>query len=191
MRDLKTILGLTHEYDDSIRAAVATYMPSGWNWMLTKAQLIQESLLDPKAVSPVGAAGLAQFMPDTWNRDVMKGMKLPADASPFDPKFAIPACCWYMRKLIQAWWMDRPAADRFSLALASYNAGFGNLIEAQKKAGGARDYTSIIRKLPFVTGNHNALETSNYVGDIRWIYEQLRGPVDFDNVAAGSASTAS
>lgn len=40
----------------------------GVDWRLLKAQYYQESHLKPNAVSPVGAAGVAQFMPATWRQ---------------------------------------------------------------------------------------------------------------------------
>jgi soluble lytic murein transglycosylase-like protein len=152
---------MKNTYDTLIKTAAGHYLP-GVDWRLVKAQLYQESMLNPKAVSPVGAKGLAQFMPATW-ADMIKPLEMPADASPFDPDYAIPACCYYMKQLHQKWSSPRPEADRYALALASYNAGFGNLINAQKKAGGAFDYQTIAGHLHYVTGQGNASETRTYV----------------------------
>jgi len=151
---------MTHQYDALIKQAAEQYLPNH-DWRLLKAQYLAESRLDPNAVSPVGAQGIAQFMPGTWS-DVAKELGYPADITPFDPEAAIPAGAYYMAKLLNGWSAPRPDIDRYCLALASYNAGFGNLLKAQKAAGGANDYASIIKALPEVTGKH-ALETTTYV----------------------------
>lgn len=149
------------QYDKPIQQAAEKHLP-GVDWRLLKAQYQAESLLDPNAVSPAGAQGIAQFMPRTWS-DVSKALGYPADITPFDPEAAIPAGAFYMADMLDGWTAPRPEMDRYCLALASYNAGFGNLLKAQKVAGGANDYASIIRALPQVTGTKNASQTTAYV----------------------------
>jgi len=53
--------------------------------------------------------------------------------------------------------------------LASYNAGMGNLLKAQKKVGGKLLYKEIIQGLPEVTGKHSK-ETIDYVQKILSYY---------------------
>lgn len=152
-------------YDATIRAAAETWLP-GVPWKLWKAQLYQESRLRPDAVSPVGAAGLAQFMPGTW-RDVCAAMRW-AGVSPHDAEPAIHAGAFYMAKLRKSWSAPRPDEDRMKLAQASYNAGLGNLLRAQNKCGGRPLFAEIIACLPAVTGHHSK-ETRTYVERIwRW-----------------------
>ena len=70
----------------------------------------QESRFDAQAVSPKGAAGIAQFMPATasWH-----GL-----ADPFEPVEALRHSAAYLRELL----------DRFgNLGLAAYNAGPGRV----------------------------------------------------------------
>ena len=74
----------------------------------------------------------------------------------------------YMRRLYKGWSSPRPEIDRYSLALASYNAGFGNILKAQKECGGSTLYSEIMKCLPDVTGK-NSVETINYVKYI-WNY---------------------
>lgn len=157
-------------YDRLITQATNRYLPDT-DWRLFKAQLIAESNLNPVAESPVGALGIAQFMPRTW-ASMARELDYPSDATPMQPGYAIPAAAYYMSRLIAIWSSPRPDIDRYCLALASYNAGIGNLLTAQGKAGGVNDYRSIIATLPRVTGSH-ADETINYVKRIFRIYLEL------------------
>ena len=72
------------------------------------AQLLAESNFNPLAVSPVGASGIAQFMPATA---ASYGL-----SDPFDPDAAIDAQAHLMSDLIEQF-------GDVSLALAAYNAG--------------------------------------------------------------------
>ena len=143
-----------------------------FDWTLLKAQLFQESGLNPEACSPVGAKGLAQFMPDTWDEYTIK-CGLPAKTSRTDAVASIQCCAAYMRALITQWKSKRTEVDRYNLALASYNAGLGNLLKAQKMVHGANDYATIISALKFVTGNDNALQTTDYVVKINEFHRLL------------------
>jgi len=80
-----------------------------------------------------------------------------------------------MARLARAWSSPRPIIDRWDLARASYNAGMGNLLKAQKAAGGATRYADIISALPQITGHHSK-ETTTYVKRIhRWFGELVCG----------------
>jgi hypothetical protein len=85
---------------------------SRWNVSaaLLAAQLMAESNFNPFAVSPVGAQGIAQFMPGTA---ASYGLD-----DPFDPVAAIDAQAHLMSDLIRQ--LGSP-----ELALAGYNAGPG------------------------------------------------------------------
>lgn len=150
-------------YDFRIQSAVKTYWPDYPQWHDWKAQLYQESRLDPAAVSPVGAGGLAQFMPATW-ADMTRQLRLGAVSPHAD--IAIDAGAYYMAKLRQVWRRDRTSADRQPLAQASYNAGAGSIIKAQAYCGGARLWVEIAPCLGQVTGTRNAAETTTYVAKI-------------------------
>ena len=156
---------LDDQYDAAIQQAVKRWWP-GVDWRLWKAQLWQESRFDPDAVSPVGARGLAQFMPATW-AEVSQQMKINR-LSPHLAEPAIEAGAFYMARLRQNWSSPRPEQDRHSLALASYNAGLGNLLKAQRACDGALLYANIAQCLPQITGAH-AQETLYYVPAVwRW-----------------------
>lgn len=157
----------TNRYDRSIQAAVDHWWTDYPHWTAWKGQLYQESRLDPAAVSPVGAKGLAQFMPGTW-AGVAKELRLPPGSSATQD-IAIDAGAYYMAKLRGAWRSPRPADDRQKLAQASYNAGLGNILKAQARCGGPAGYAEIVACLPLVTGTRNSRETLGYVTSIaKW-----------------------
>lgn len=117
--------------------------------------------MKPQAVSPVGARGLAQFMPGTW-RDVSRRMNFPHGTSPHEAAFAIEAGAYYMAQLRGQWKARRSDLDRHRLAQASYNAGLGSVLAAQRACGNPSAYDEIITCLPKITGRHSA-ETIAYV----------------------------
>lgn len=96
------------------------------------AQLQQESNWNPAATSPVGAQGLAQFMPGTW---AMYG----EGGDPFSAEDSIPAYGRYMAALKDE--VQPLAGDDADLlvrlTLAAYNAGPG----AVQSAGGIPAFT--------------------------------------------------
>jgi len=126
-----------------------------------------ESRLDTNATSPVGAMGLGQFMPATWN-EVSKQLGFPSGVSAYASSYNIQAQAYYMRNLRNNFKKERPERDRHSLALASYNAGLGNILKAQQKANNTLLWAPTAKALPMVTGSH-AKETTTYVTRI-WSY---------------------
>jgi hypothetical protein len=91
-------------------AALRFGIPASW----IKAIMQAESRGDVRAVSPKGAMGLMQIMPQTW-ADLRSRYGL--GANPFDPRDNILAGAAYLREL-----HDRYGAAGF---LAAYNAGPG------------------------------------------------------------------
>lgn len=157
-------------YDVLIRAAVRNWWTDYPDWLDWKAQLYQESRLDADAQSPVGASGLAQFMPATWAE--ISGELGHAGVDARDANYAIDAGAYYMAKLRRAWSSPRPADDRQALAQASYNTGTGNMLRAQKLCGGARHWPEISPCLRLVTGR-DADQTITYVARIRLWRQEL------------------
>lgn len=162
----------TTPYDAMIAAAMRRHL-GAWDWRWLKAQIFQESKFNPNAVSRVGAKGLPQFMDPTWDDMLVNVPGIPKTATPFDPYWSIEAAAWYMAKLRSIWRADRSEDDRRRLAQASYNAGIGNVMRAQNRAGGAIGYADIIARLHEVTGEANAAETRGYVENIQRWYDQL------------------
>jgi hypothetical protein len=85
---------------------------SRWNVSpgLLAAQLMAESGFNPRAVSPAGALGIAQFMPATARSYGLR--------DPFDPVASIDAQAHLMSELLRQF-------HSVPLALAAYNAGSG------------------------------------------------------------------
>lgn len=137
-------------------------MPSV-DWRLWKAQVKAESAFKAGAVSTVGAMGLSQIMPDTFAEI---GQRSGIKGNPLDPETNLMAGAFYMARQRAAFKLPRPDFERHNLALASYNAGIGNIIKAQKLAGNPTEWHPVSEKLPLVTGRH-AKETTDYVKKIR------------------------
>ena len=140
-------------------------MPSV-DWRLWRAQIKAESAFKPNAVSPVGAMGLSQIMPATFKEIAEKsGIK----GSAFDPEVNLMSGAWYMARMRNTFKAPRPDFERHNLAIASYNAGSGNIIKAQRLAGNPAEWQPVADKLHLVTGKH-AKETRDYVKKIRSFY---------------------
>lgn len=143
------------------------------------AQAVQESRFDSIAVSPAGAVGIAQFMKPTAAQigEELK-TKLALFKDGFDrenPEQSIWAQVYYMNKLFKTWDLGRVEAERLKLALASYNAGTGNILKAQKQSGDKKFWDEIKLSLSSVTGEKNSKETIGYVDNI------FKYAVDVDN----------
>ena len=157
-----------HRYYGEMKQAAVEHLPEPYDWRLYAAQLWQESRFDAYAKSPAGAEGIAQFMPGTWaevKRELGYALSYN-DASVTNAGLAIPAGAYYQNKMYMIWDWPRPHMDRVCLALASYNAGAGNLLKAQKAEGSPSAYRDIIKGLPGITGDSNSHETITYVQKI-------------------------
>lgn len=109
-------------------------------------------------------------MPGTW-RDAQVGLVMPG-VSRFNPRANIKAAAWLMRRYGAIWTSERPPLERLKITQASYNAGPGHIIRAQREAGGALLWADIAPHLHKVTGRHS-LETIGYVIRIGNYYRYL------------------
>jgi soluble lytic murein transglycosylase-like protein len=124
-----------HAYDDLIKEAAARYHLDP---AMIRAVMQTESSFNAMAVSPVGAMGLMQLMPDV-------AAEQGAD-DPMDPRQNIMAGARYLRQLLDAHRGSLP------LALASYNAGPG----AVKKYGSVppfKETRSYVKKITGLLGD--------------------------------------
>lgn len=92
-----------------------------------RAMAIIESALQAKAVSRAGASGLWQFMPVTARAYGLEVNSMVDER--FDPYKATKAACKYMKDLYKMY-------NDWSLAIAAYNCGPGNVNKALARAGG-------------------------------------------------------
>jgi Transglycosylase SLT domain len=113
---------------------------------LLAAQGHVESRFNPAAVSPAGAAGIAQFMPATWAR-YGGDYDHDGDATPFDPQDAILAQGAYMCALIDQLAGVGLVGDPIALALAAYNAGPGAVLAAGGVPQSAAGYVQAVTQL--------------------------------------------
>lgn len=114
------------EYRTLVVSAAATCR--GLSPAVLGAQIAQESGWDPRAVSPAGAQGIAQFMPNTWRAHGIDGNG-DGRADVWDPADAIPSAARLNCLLLDE--VSAVPGDRVSLMLAAYNAGPSSVRRAQ------------------------------------------------------------
>lgn len=98
------------------------------------AQIHQESGWNPDAVSRVGAAGMAQFMPATARWWCAATGTSPADCQPRNPKWAMRALVGYDKWLWQRIPARSAAFDHMWATLRAYNGGLGHWQEEARRA---------------------------------------------------------
>ncbi|MDJ0802597.1 MAG: transglycosylase SLT domain-containing protein [Desulfobacterales bacterium] len=162
------------KFDPYFAKYTKRFFGPAFDWRHFKAQAVAESRLQADAKSHVGAVGVMQIMPRTFE-EIRR--KQPAiKGSRFQPRWNIAAGIYYDRQLWNTWKAERPFRDRLNFTFGAFNAGKANIIKAQKVA--AKDgldpnrWTSIEKKLPAVTGKHSR-ETIGYVEKIELITEVL------------------
>lgn len=168
------------KYDDYFRKYTKMYFGYGFDYNWFKAQAIAESNLAMRGTnesisSPVGARGIMQIMPRTWDEivasnDYMKGHSV------IEAEYNIAGGIFYDYKMSKIWDNNsRPFEDWLAFIFASYNAGAGNIIKAQRLVKGEDPnlWVNVLKKLSLVTGNHSK-ETEGYVIRIFEIKGDLR-----------------
>ena len=168
--------GVTAEFDGMFRKAARRHLPPGFDWCWLKAWAMAESNLDPDAVSPVGAVGILQVMPKTgeWIAKRYGGpSREPSDLR--NAAINIETATIYIAHLERFWSYPRPEFCRKKLQMASFNAGEGNVVKAQKLSGGRRCWKHISAFMHRVTGQKHSEETISYVNTIVENYLRLKG----------------
>jgi len=148
-----------------------------FDWTNFKAQAIAESKLDPYAESYVGAKGVMQIMPRTFDEIKLRNKTIKGPVH--DPKTNIRAGIWYDRHIWRNWSRKNTLQGRIDFMMASYNAGRVHIINAQKICiaepeiyGDPNSWECIKNTLHMITGRHSK-ETKTYVKRIRGIRDTV------------------
>lgn len=104
-----------------------------------KYMAVIESALNPRAVSPAGAAGIWQFMYQTGRMCHLK-INTKVDER-LDPAKSSMAAALYLKELYHCF-------NDWVLAIAAYNCGPGNVNKAIRRAKGQTDFWKIYPYLP-------------------------------------------
>lgn len=162
----------------------------GWDWRLLAAVIYQESRFEPEGESWAGARGLMQLMPETAERYGVTDLS--------DPGESIRAGVNYLKYLDDYWSkMIDDDEERKKFVLASYNAGLGHILDAQRLAlkygteptrweGHVANYLlkksqpeffqdSVVR-----LGYCKCEEPVNYVNEVLHRYDQYRTHISYD-----------
>ncbi|MEG1758917.1 MAG: transglycosylase SLT domain-containing protein [Alistipes sp.] len=139
---INRILGMSQYYfpfieDELIREGLPVEL---------RALPIIESALSATAVSPAGATGLWQFMPSTGKSYGLEVNSLVDQRR--DPLLATRAACRFLKDLYTIY-------NDWTLAIAAYNCGPGNVNKALARAGAnCHTYWDIYDYLPTETRNY-------------------------------------
>ncbi len=139
---------------------------------------VVESALNPRAVSRVGATGIWQFMFGTARMYNLTMNSLVDERR--DPYAATHAAARYLSDLYGIF-------NDWTLALAAYNCGPGNVNRAIRRAGGSRDYWRIYYFLPRETRGYvpafiAATYAMNYYEEHALVPADLELPLFTDTV---------
>jgi soluble lytic murein transglycosylase-like protein len=116
---------------------------------LVRALILQESYYNPKAKSSVGATGLMQLMPPTAKEHASR-LRIPFAVSRLEnPDVNVTLGTYHLRMLVNMF------GGNTYLAVASYNAGQGNVMKWRRGAPG-KPTDEFLESIPFQ-------ETRNYV----------------------------
>jgi membrane-bound lytic murein transglycosylase D len=147
-----------------------------------KALPVIESALNPVAVSRAGATGMWQFMLATGRRyDLTINTYVDERRDPIASTYAAAKYLNALYAMFQDW----------TLALAAYNCGEGNVVKAIARAGGKKDYWEIYPYLPKETRNYVPLFVAanyavTYYREHRLIPEPADIPLSIDTFMVNS-----
>ncbi|MFT6926918.1 MAG: membrane-bound lytic murein transglycosylase F [Psychromonas sp.] len=155
------------------------YATSEVNWLLLAAVSYQESHWNPKARSPTGVRGLMMLTLDTANYIGIKNR--------LDPAQSIKGGANYLTKLIKRLPNSIPDDEKIWFALASYNIGYGHLMDArritQKRKQNPDAWSDVKENLPLLHekkwysktryGYARGREAQHYVNNIRQYLKTL------------------
>lgn len=143
-----------------------------------KAMAVIESALNPLAVSRVGATGMWQFMYRTGKHYNLNVTSFVDERC--DPIASAHAAAKYLKDLYSVF-------GDWTLAIAAYNCGEGNVSKAIRRAGGKRDYWDIYPYLPRETRGYvplfiGATYMLNYYKEHMLVPVKANKPIQTDTV---------
>lgn len=158
------------------------------DWRLIAALSYQESHWNPRAVSPTGVRGMMMLTLPTAKSVGVKNR--------LDPEQSIRGGTDYLRKMIRRIPDSIEDHEKVWFALASYNLGFGHLMDARrltKQQGGSPDaWSDVKQRLPLLRqrkyykqtryGYARGDEALNYVENIRRYYQSIIGYEQANNL---------
>jgi soluble lytic murein transglycosylase-like protein len=165
---------VSQRFDPAFRKYSKRYFGSAFDWRYFKAQGFAESGLKPDATSWVGARGVMQLMPSTYQEIASHR---PEFGAIDQPDWNIAAGILHDRDLWQLW-ENIPEAERYHFMFASYNAGegpIGRALAMAKQTEPEPAWSSIELIAPRV-GRWRYGETLDYVRRIDSTYLRLTNP---------------
>jgi membrane-bound lytic murein transglycosylase F len=161
-------------YDDTFRRYSKRYFGPGFDWRYFKAQGLAESGLDPNATSYVGARGIMQLMPSTYQAISSRRSEFGAIN---DPEWNIAAGIMHDRYLWKLWSASISERERPAFMFGSYNAGEGTIkrarVTALDRTGSGEQWAHIEQVAPEVP-RWRYRETLDYVRKIDRYYNGFR-----------------
>lgn len=155
-----------------------------FDWRLIAALSYQESHWNPKAVSPTGVRGMMMLTLPTAKSVGVKNR--------LDPEESIRGGVDYLRGIVDRVPDSIPAHEKIWFALASYNVGYGHMLDARrltKRQGGnpdawgdVKDRLPLLKKREYYSttryGYARGDEARKYVENIRRYYQSIIGHVE-------------
>ena len=155
-------------YDELIKAAAQKY---NFHWCLIAAVMYRESHFKPYAKSWSGAQGLMQLMPRTARE---LGLNKRTVLIPEKNINAGVKYLWKQRRRVPAQVIP---LDRLCFALASYNGGYGHLIDARKLAKRlGRNPDVWVENVDYT---YSLLSTPKYAKQARYGYCRSKEIIDY------------
>jgi len=156
----------TDKYDPAFQKYTKRYFGIAFDWHAFKAQGMAESNLKPTAKSWVGARGIMQLMPSTFQ--TIQSAR-PEFESIDNPEFNIAAGIMHDRYLWKLYPTDMDDDERLRFMFAAYNAGEGTIKRARSAAEKARldaGLWSSVEQIAAVVKPWRYRETLGYVKTI-------------------------
>jgi len=165
---------ISQRFDPAFKKYSKRYFGPAFDWRYFKAQGFAESGLKPNATSWVGARGVMQLMPSTYQEITSRRPEF----GPIDqPEWNIAAGIMHDRYLWNLWLNTVPDDERHHFMFASYNAGEGTIGRAfaVAKSKGSEPAWSSIELIAPTVQRWRYLETLGYVRRIDSTYARLVG----------------